>query len=330
MALDAGRRAPVTFAPFVPAPGLGNPHLQTLYGALLAPAPRVTLARERWETPDGDFVDVDVLPGPESAPWVQLFHGLEGSSESPYARMLMEHVRRRAWRGSVLHFRGCSGEPNRLSRAYHSGDSDEADWVLRRLKARSGAAPLYAAGVSLGGNVLAKWLGERGEAARSVVARAAVVSAPVDLTAGGEALGRGFARVYAWHFLRSLRRRALERLGRHPGLYDAAAVRRAWTLRDFDNIVTAPLHGFRDTDDYWTRASSKPWLVSVRVPTLLLNARDDPFLPEAALPTAREVSAAVKLEYPPRGGHVGFVSGPFPGNIEWLPRRILHFLEHGE
>jgi predicted alpha/beta-fold hydrolase len=261
---------------------------------------------------------------------VQLFHGLEGSSRSPYARMLMAHAQCRGWRGSVMHFRGCSGEPNRLQRAYHSGDSDEADWVLRRLKERAGAAPLYAAGVSLGGNVLAKWLGERGEAALRVVERAAVVSAPLDLMAGGEALGRGFGLVYTRHFLRSRKRNALERLERFPGLFAGTALRRARTLRDFDNAVTAPLHGFRDTDDYWTRASAKPWLASIRVPTLIINARDDPFMPAAALPTEREVPAAVKLEFPDRGGHVGFVSGPFPGNIAWLPARLLHFFEHRE
>jgi predicted alpha/beta-fold hydrolase len=292
---------------FTAARWLPGAHLQTIYGALLARAPRVALKRERWETPDGDFVDVDILEGPHDAPWVQLFHGLEGSSRSPYARMLMAHAQRRGWRGSVMHFRGCSGEPNRLQRAYHSGDSDEADWVLRRLKERAGAAPLYAAGVSLGGNVLAKWLGER-----------------------GEALGRGFGLVYTRHFLRSLKRNALARLERFPGLFDGKALRRARTLRDFDNAVTAPLHGFRDTDDYWTRASAKPWLASIRVPTLIINARDDPFMPATALPTEREVSAAVKLEFPDRGGHVGFVSGPFPGNIEWLPSRLLHFFEQRE
>jgi len=148
--------------------------------------------------------------------------------------------------------------------------------------------------------------------------------------AAGEALGRGFARAYSWHFLGTLKRGALEKLDRFPGLYDAQAVRRARSLRDFDNVVTAPLHGFRDTDDYWTRASAKPHLRGIRVPTLVLNARDDPFLPDSALPTEREVSPAVKLEFPARGGHVGFVTRPFPGRIDWLPRRLLHFFEHAE
>ena len=313
---------------FVAAPWLRNPHLQTIYAALLAPAPRVDFRRERWEAPDGDFVDVDFVDGAPGAPWVHLYHGLEGSSNSPYARTLMASVRARGWNGSVFHFRGCSGEPNRLARAYHSGDDAEIDWSLRRVRARAGTAPLYAAGISLGGNALAKWLGERGPEAAAIVARAAVVCAPLDLMAAGEALGRGFARLYTRHFLGSLRRGALARLERFPGLYDAVAVRSATTLRDFDNVVTAPLHGFRDTDDYWTRASAKPHLAGIRVPTLVLNARDDPFLPAAYLPTEREVSAAVKLEFPDRGGHVGFVTAPFPGHIEWLPRRLLHFFEH--
>jgi predicted alpha/beta-fold hydrolase len=312
---------------FAPAPWLANPHLQTIYGATMAPAPRPAFRRERWDTPDGDFVDVDFIDGSEGTPWVHLFHGLEGSSNSPYARMLMAQVHARGWRGSVFHFRGCSGEPNRMPRAYHSGDSEEIGWALHRVRALAGAATLYAAGVSLGGNAFAKWLGEQGEAARPVVAAAAAVSAPLDLMAAGEALGRGFARVYARHFLATLKRGALEKLERFPGLYDRDTVLRARSLRAFDNVVTAPLHGFRDTDDYWTRASAKPHLSGIRVPTLLLNARDDPFLPGAALPTEREVSPAVKLEFPDRGGHVGFVTAPFPGRIEWLPRRLLHFFE---
>jgi predicted alpha/beta-fold hydrolase len=315
---------------FIPAWWLANAHLQTIYASLFARAPRVAFRRERWDTPDGDFVDVDFVDGPETAPWVHLFHGLEGSSNSPYARMLMTHVKERGWRGSVFHFRGCSGEPNRLPRAYHSGDSDEIDWALRRVHGLAHGAPLHAAGVSLGGNALTKWLGERGDEARAILADAAIVSAPLDLVAAGDALGRGISLAYAWHFLGSLKRTSLAKLERYPGLYDERRVRKSRTLREFDNVVTAPVHGFRDTDDYWTRSSAKPLLANVRVPTLLINARDDPFLPERALPTEREVSAAVKLEFPPRGGHVGFVSGRFPGNIDWLPRRILHFFDHHE
>ena len=306
---------------------LRNPHLQTIYGARIVRAPKVAWRRERWDTPDGDFVDVDFVDGAAEAPWVHLYHGLEGSSDSPYARALMSRVKARGWRGSVFHFRGCSGEPNRLRRAYHSGDSTEIDWSIREVRRRAGAARVYAVGISLGGNALAKWLGESGEAALPVVTAAAVVSAPLDLMAAGEALGRGFALNYTRHFLATLKAGTEAKLARFPDLVDAAAMRRSRTLREFDNAVTAPLHGFRDTDDYWTRASAKPLLRDIRVPTLLVNARDDPFLPESALPTEREVSPAVSLELPARGGHVGFVSGPFPGNPDWLPARVLHFLE---
>jgi predicted alpha/beta-fold hydrolase len=318
---------PPKAAPFVAARWLTNRHLQTIYSALLASAPQVAFRRERWDTPDGDFVDVDFVDGVPGSPWVHLYHGLEGSSNSPYARMLMSQVAQRGWRGSVFHFRGCSGEPNRLPRAYHSGDTEEIDWSIRRVKKLAGKTPLYAAGVSLGGNAFAKWLGERGASACRVVDRAAAVSAPLDLVAAGDALGRGISRLYSRHFLGTLKANALARLDRFPDLYDAAAVRRARSLRDFDNVVTAPLHGFRDTDDYWTRASAKPHLKAIRVPTLIVNARDDPFLPAAALPSKDDVSRSVTLEFPEHGGHVGFVSGPFPGNIEWLPRRLLAFFE---
>ena len=307
---------------------LPGAHLQTIYPFLFRRLPIPPLERARWETPDGDFVDVDWLPGRAGAPVVVLFHGLEGCSRSHYARALLRAARMRGWRAAVPHFRGCSGEPNRLPRAYHSGDTEEIGWALARVKSLAGGAPLRVAGVSLGGNAFAKWLGESGDAARAVVASAAIVSAPLDLMAAGEALGRGFGLLYSRHFLGTLRKTALAKLERYPGLFDAEAVRKARTLRAFDNVVTAPLHGFRDTDDYWTRASAKPHLPGIRVPTLLLNACDDPFLPREALPTEREVAAAVKLEFPPHGGHVGFVTAPFPGRIEWLSLRILHFLEH--
>ena len=303
-------------------------NLQTIYASLLASAGDLRYRRERWATPDGDFVDVDRVASEARAPLVVLFHGLEGSSRSHYALAFMRHLGRHGWRGAVAHFRGCSGELNRLPRAYHSGDSAEIDWMLRRFRAEAGAAPLLAVGVSLGGNALLKWLGEQGGAARSVVAAAAAVSAPLDLMAAGDALGHGFNIVYARSFLATLRRKSAAKLAQYPGLYDRDAMLGARTLREFDNVVTAPLHGFRDTDDYWTRSSSKPWLSRVRVPTLLVNARNDPFLPARALPSATEVSAAVQCEFPAEGGHVGFVTGAFPGRIEWLAQRIISFFKN--
>ena len=306
-------------------------HLQTIYPALLMPRRALAYRRERWETPDGDFIDLDRIEAPartaagDEPPLVVLFHGLEGCSTSHYALALMAALRERGWRGIVVHFRGCSGEPNRLPRAYHSGDTDEIDWILQRLQNERAGSSLYAAGVSLGGNVLLKWLGERGEAAARLVERACAVSAPVDLMRAGAALGAGFNRVYTRHFLATLKRKSLRMLERHPGLFDRERVLAARTLREFDDVVTAPLHGFRDTDDYWSRASAKPLLGRIAVPTLMLNARNDPFLPRAALPAAHEVSTRLMLEYPETGGHAGFVRGRFPGRLDWLPQRMLAF-----
>ena len=254
-----------------------------------------------------------------------LFHGLEGSSRSHYAVALMAAVRGAGWRGVVVHFRGCSDEPNRLPRAYHSGDTQEIDWIVRRLRAQNAASPLLATGVSLGGNALLKWLGDCGESATRIVDAAVAISVPLDLMATGNALGQGFNLVYTRNFLATLRAMSLAKLARFPGLYDANAVRASRTLREFDDLVTAPLHGFKNTDDYWTRGSSKPGLKNIRVPTLILNARNDPLVPASALPRAGEVSAAVTLEQPEQGGHAGFVSGRFPGNLDWLPARVLEF-----
>jgi uncharacterized protein len=326
-------------APLFPARPYASPlwlpggHAQTIYAAIAAPRPQVVYRRERWDTPDGDFIDLDWsdagpdggILGAEKTPLVALFHGLEGNSQSHYAVALMAALQKTGSRGVVIHFRGCSGELNRLPRAYHSGDSAEIDWILRRLRQRHSAAPLHAVGVSLGGNALLKWLGERREDAAGILRAAVAVSAPVDLMAAGDALGHGFNLLYARHFLATMKRKSLIKLARFPRLFDGEKLRAANTLRAFDDLVTAPLHGFRNTDDYWTRASSKPLLRDIAVPTLLINARNDPFLPQAALPLTHEVSGTVTIEFPEQGGHAGFVAGAPPGHLDWLPRRILDF-----
>lgn len=302
-------------------------HLQTVYPYLFLRRPPPAYRRERWDTPDGDFIDLDWVDAGAPGPLVVLFHGLEGSSLSHYATSIMHGVARRRWRGTVVHFRGCSGAPNRLPRAYHSGDADEVDWILRRLRTRFPGIPLFPVGVSLGGNALLKWLAREQQGACRVVDAAAAVSAPVDLMTAGDRLGRGLSRAYGSHFLALLKRKSLAKLTRFPGLYDADAVRRARTLRDFDNLVTAPLHGFRDTDDYWTRASSKPDLLRIEVPTLMVHACNDPFLPGRYLPATHEVSGQVELDFPAQGGHAGFALGPFPGKLDWLPDRLIGFFE---
>ena len=307
-------------------------HLQTI-AAALAPAPRIPWRRERWDTPDGDFIDLDWAdPAAEAGdgPLLALFHGLEGSSASPYARAIAAQALAAGWRCVVPHFRGCSGELNRLPRAYHSGDSAEIAWILERLgadyapggvlNARGGV--LYAVGISLGGNALLKYLGERGTGVR--VRRAAAVSAPLELGTAARHLDRGLnRRLYTKMFLRSLVRKSMAKLAHYPGLFDAARVRAASTFYEFDDAVTAPLHGFRGADDYWTRSASGPWLERIAVPTLVLNARNDPFLPAQALDAVRgrDIPSNVTLEFPHTGGHAGF-----PGRGRWLARRTLAFL----
>lgn len=303
-------------------------HLQTLYPTLFLRGAGLTYRRERWELDDGDFLDTDWLDGPAAAPLLVLFHGLEGSSASPYARSLMRAANARGWGGVVVNFRGCSGEPNRLPRAYFAGDSTEIGNVLARLRQRFPHTPLHAVGVSLGGNALLKWLGESGAEAGRYLARAAAVSAPLDMNAAGNALDQGFnRRVYTAHFLATLKRKSLAKAARFPGLLDVKAIRAATRFREFDTLVTAKLHGFRDAEDYWTRASSKPLLRHIAVPTLVLNACNDPFLPASALPHRQEVTSSVVLQQPQTGGHVGFPGGTFPGHIDWLPQRILTFME---
>jgi hypothetical protein len=184
---------------------------------------------------------------------------------------------------------------------------------------------MHAVGISMGGSALVNWLGRAGPAASAMLSTAATVCTPLDLMAAGVALGRGFNRLYAYHFLQTLKPKAMGLAVRFPGLLDTARIRRARSMWDFDDVVTAPLHGFAGTGDYWTRASSRRWLTTVAIPTLVLNARNDPFIPAQSLPGVAEVSPQVTLEQPPGGGHVGFLTGPAPGRIDWLPRRLVHF-----
>lgn len=301
-------------------------HLQTIL-PLLRGGDLPPYSRERIETTDGDFIDCDwVNADAHTRPLVVLFHGLEGSSHSHYARSLMNTVHALGWRGVVPHFRGCSGEPNRLLRAYHSGDSDEINWILRLLRQRAGSAPLFASGISLGGNALLKWLGEQTESALQIIDAAAAVCAPLDLNLSGHALGLGVNRVYTRHFLQTLIRKAEYKHNRYPGAFDIARARSATTLHAFDDAFTAPVHGYLGVDDYWLRASCKPLLVDIRVPTLIINPANDPFVPAAAWPLPHELPNEVRFECPIGGGHAGFLTGLPPGHLNWLPARMLaHF-----
>jgi predicted alpha/beta-fold hydrolase len=317
-------------------PWLPGGHLQTIWPALMGRrhvrGPRPVYQRERWTTPDGDFIDVDFRMArglaAADAPWLVLFHGLEGSSRSHYAEAFADVAQHLGWHYAVPHFRGCSGELNLAPRAYHSGDHEEIGWMLGRLRQRAGR-PLHAVGVSLGGNALLRWAEEAGDTASAAVNAIAAVCSPVDLAAGGHAIGRGFNRqVYTRMFLRSMKPKALAKLAQHPGLFDRDKLLAARDLYTFDNLFTAPLHGFRGTDDYWARASAKPQLARIRVPALVLNARNDPFVPASSLPRPGEVGPFVTLWQPRHGGHVGFPTGQFPGHVRAMPEAVVDWM-HG-
>jgi len=306
-------------------------NLQTIWPALFAQRTRGTvppLRRERWDTPDGDFVDVDFLAA-GSAPsriMLVLFHGLEGSSRSHYAEAFADVACRSGVDFVVPHFRGCGGELNLAPRAYHSGDHEELHWMLARLRAMH-AGPIVAGGVSLGGNAPLRWAGEQGESAARIVSAVAAVCSPLDLAAGGHAIGRGFNRmVYTTMFLRTMKPKALAKLAQHPGLFDREALLAARDLYEFDNIFTAPVHGFANTEDYCARGSAKPHLHRIRVPALAVNARNDPFVPAASLPRAQDVGDCVTLWQPPHGGHVGFPSGRFPTQVLAMPEAVSAWL----
>jgi predicted alpha/beta-fold hydrolase len=304
---------------------------QTILPALVARrrlGPPIGFRRERWTTPDGDFVDVDFHDAPEpGAPQLTLFHGLEGSSQSHYAQAFADWARRAGWHFAIPHFRGCSGELNLAPRAYHSGDFEEIGWMLARLRARH-AAPLHAVGVSLGGNALLRWAEEAGDTAAATARAVAAISSPVDLAASGQAIGRGFNRaVYTRMFLRTMKPKALAKLAQHPGLFSRERLLAARDLYAFDDVFTGPLHGFAGTDDYWARGSAKPHLHAIRIPALVVNARNDPFVPARSLPRAGEVGRHVTLWQPAHGGHVGFAGGGLPpGQVIGLPESVMAWM----
>ncbi len=347
---------------------LPDGHSQTIWAAFVAHNHRISFVRERVETPDGDFIDFDwtgpgliphrrpdgtalellphiadgqtaaarwiepadwhAFPHGQDTPALVLFHGLEGGSKSRYAQAISHYFRARGWIVVVAHFRGCAGMPNRLARAYFSGDSEEVGFMLNTVRSRLPHARWHAAGVSLGGNALLKHLGEQGDSVRWLAA-AAGISVPLDLVAGGNRLSRGLfnRHVYSAHFLRTMKHKVLEKTRRFPAAIDVVRISHARDLRDFDDAYTAPMHGFKNALDYWTRASSKPLLGGIRIPTLVLNACNDPFMPASALPGMRDCAPSVLLHQPPEGGHAGFPTGAFPGNLGWLPQCLAKFFE---
>lgn len=320
----------MTVRAYRPAWWIPGAHLRTLWGKFMRPRSRISTRAVRWETADDDFLDLHRLDAPAGAPRLLILHGLEGTIRSHYVGGLMCEAQRRGWAADLLIFRSCGDEPNRALRFYHSGETSDVDSVVRRLVAEDPERPLLIVGVSLGGNVLLKWLGELGERVPGQVKGAAAISVPFDLARGSRFLDRGFSRFYQAHFLRSLRRKALGKSVRYPQSIRADVVRGARTLYEFDDLVTAPVHGFRDADDYYSQSSSLGWLARVRKPTLLLSARDDPFLPAAVLDEVRLVArdnSSLHVEFVDRGGHVGFISGRVPWRpLYYSERRVGQFL----
>jgi len=299
-------------------------HLQTLWGPLFRRPRRPRVRRERWETPDGDFLDLDWLVG-GSGPLVLILHGLEGSSLSHYASGLLAEIAALGWRGAVVNFRSCSGELNRLPRLYHSGETSDLGWVVARLVDAEPGLRLGLVGVSLGGNVALKWLGERREAAP--VAAAVAVSTPFDLEGCARVLDRQPGRLlYTAQFLRSMKAKVRAKAHMYDGLVNLAAALRARTFAEYDRHVTAPLGGFADERDYWTRSSSGPYLPKIRRPCLLINAVNDPFIPAASLPTAAlAASPWLEAAFVAEGGHAGFLEGR-TGRTSWAERQAMAFL----
>jgi predicted alpha/beta-fold hydrolase len=318
-----------TYAPAWWVPG---PHLRTLYGRFTRPLRRgrspLPLRTERWTTPDDDVLELRRLDPPAdahpNAPRLVLLHGLEGGMHSHYVANFFAEAAERGWGCDLVLFRGCNGEPNVARRFYHSGETTDIAFALDRIIAENPDRSVALAGVSLGGNVLLKYLGERGDSVPAQLRAAAAMSVPFDLARGCLHIQRGFSKVYERHFLKSLKAKARAKLERYPDLIaEPAALDRVATLWDFDDVITAPVHGFASARDYYDRSSSIRFLQGIRIPTLLLSAEDDPFLPREVLAEVREIASEVPsldLEFVKRGGHVGFTSG-------WRPWKPLHYGE---
>jgi predicted alpha/beta-fold hydrolase len=328
-------------------------HLQTIIASLFSKGAEVTYRRERWELNDGDFIDVDWADAnadsvqqltlneqrtskqaaeasntAHTKPIVVIFHGLEGNSQSQYVKSLISASLAKGWQGVVIHFRGCSGEANRLPRTYYAGDSMEINTMLARVRAIYPDNPIYAVGYSLGGNALLKWLGELSTKSMLNISKAVAVSAPIDLQASAVSLDNGLNRIlYTPLFVNSMRPKALAMSKRFPGLLDDKRINNAKTIHDIDNAVTSVLYGAKDATDYYQQNASKPYLKNITLPTLIINAKNDPFMPASFLPTSAEVSESVTLGYEQEGGHVGFYTAGVSNQNGWLPTRIIEFLE---
>ena len=315
---------------YSPAWWLPGAHAQTVWGKLFRRQVSQPTEVERWDTPDGDFIDIHRLKAPGSAARLVLLHGLEGTVRSTYAQGFLGEARRRGWAADMLIFRSCGEELNRTRRFYHSGETTDLAFVMDRILSEFPNQFIILAGVSLGGNVLLKYLGERGSELPTQIKGAAAVSVPFDLSRASRYINRGFSRLYQRHFIRSLKRKAVAKLKWFPDLVAPERLAHVRTMYEFDDLMTAPLHGFADASDYYSRSSSLGWIDRISIPTLLLSASDDPFLPPEVLDEVRVIAQrnpALQPEFTPQGGHVGFVSGRNPFHPSYYAeRRACDFL----
>lgn len=310
---------PIISSPYRPARWLRNPHLQTVLASRVFIPPGIDTHRERIELPDGDFLDINLGTGTDGD-IVAIFHGLAGCVQSSYVQGAFDSLQRAGFRPVLMHWRGCSGEPNRLPRAYHSGASDDIRWFIDYLAARFPARRLFALGYSLGANALLKYLGEAG--GQSPVSGAMAVSPPLLLSAGADRLDTGLARVYQRHLLALMRSQHEAKRRRYPQLQLPAATTKLDSFWKFDDAITAPLHGFDGVHDYYQRCSARQFLPAIATLTHIMSARDDPFFTPEILPGADELSSQTSLEITDHGGHVGFLQG----RERWLDHRVAEVL----
>ncbi|MEM8640434.1 MAG: alpha/beta fold hydrolase [Cyanobacteria bacterium P01_G01_bin.54] len=328
---------PLTFrptCPFKPVWWASHPHVQTIAGAILSTAPPLTVQRQRLDTPDGDFLDLDRLPAPKAAqsPRLLLLHGLESSSEANEMRNLMALSQDAGWETIALNFRTCSGEMNRAPRAYHSGETSDLAWLIERLLREDETRPLFCLGISLGGNVLLKYLGEQGANLSTLVQGAVAISTPFDLAQATAVLEQGFNWVYIDRFVNSLKKKAWEKYKHYPDLIDPQTIQSIRRLSEFDEWITAPLHGFANAQDYWQQSSSLQFLPQIQCPTLLISAQDDPFFPGHFLPYAQvEANPFLTALFTESGGHSAFIEEGYPYRLRfWSHRQAIAFLQQIE
>lgn len=313
--------------PFQSPLWLRNAHLQTIFSVFLGDEPHVSLRRERLDTPDGDFLDIDWLINDEQAPIVIACHGLEGCSRAKYMMRLLKAVHDAGWNAVSMNFRGCSGEPNRLLRAYHSGETGDLDFTVNTVLQRYPSNPIFLAGFSLGANVICKWLGEQADGISHNIKGAASCSAPYNLHASQRIMDSGIRRIYVEYFMQSLRRKVIEKHKRFPGTFDINRAKWSFSFQTIDDSYTAPMHGFHDYIDYYTKSSSMQYLPSIQIPTLLIHALDDPFTSIETLPQPEKINNPnLHFFYQQYGGHLGFYDRHLHTN--WLSTQIVKWFAY--